>query len=115
MRTLKLIKDGVPKCFRCDKRLRESMSGMGAWEGPSDAVCFLDGGNFGSGIYDSCYDGCRVEILVCDDCLTANRDAIREYETPGYIEERERRSQETVQDLLALGFGDEPESEAPHV
>ena len=71
----------IMKCFKCEKEMK-SMSWDGteipSQDSPHKGVLFEGGWNFGSNIYDTLMDGIYVQLIICDDCLTAHRDKIRE-------------------------------------
>lgn len=70
--------DGIERiefgCFSCGKMI----SCDSDLDCPSGAVVFDGGSNFGSVLYDSLMDGISVRILVCDDCLRAKPNVLRE-------------------------------------
>jgi len=71
----------MAKCFKCEKNIGCAVitdKDDDLWEMPADAVHFQGGNNFGSAIYDSMVDGVTVEVLICDECLTSNKDKLRE-------------------------------------
>ena len=73
----------MAKCFKCEKTIKCAVVSDVIdyiWDMPCNAVHFRGGSNFGSSIYDSIVDGIAVEILICDECLTAakNTDKLRE-------------------------------------
>ena len=71
----------MTKCFKCEKNIGCAIvtdKEENIWEMPADAVNFHGGSNFGSTLYDSMVDGIAVEILICDECLTSNKDKLRE-------------------------------------
>lgn len=80
---LTLKATNMAKCFKCEKTIICAVVSDvvdDVWSMPCNAVHFHGGSNFGSSIYDSMADGIAVEILVCDECLTAakNTDKLRE-------------------------------------
>lgn len=101
---LEVTQPGEPKCFCCLGTLDTSMGGVDPWEGPGGAVCFMDQGNFGSRLYDSCYSGDRVELMICDECLEDRDHLLRKYVTPGHAEARDERSAEAVMGMDMVEF-----------
>lgn len=106
MSNLELSKEAERRCICCERGLGPAWRDGEPWEGPSGAICFLDTGNFGSTLNDSAYDGHRLEVMICDECLTTKRHLVREYETPGYADARDARSRENVQQWLAALDGE---------
>lgn len=47
---------------------------------PSNGTAFHTSGNYGSTIFDS-FDGARLDIAICDDCLRPRMDRTRVIET----------------------------------
>ena len=97
---MKLSKEALPKCFHCKRDIQsaiESDSVADKWSMPGGAICFLDAGNFGSAVNDSAYDGHRLEIMICDDCITEHRGLVREYDTPGHVEARKEQSRKAME------------------
>jgi ribosomal protein L37AE/L43A len=70
-------------CFKCERELEVAgnAEGITAWDMPHCGVSFWGGDNYGSQVYDSMCDGIRVNLVVCDDCLAANRAMYREVRT----------------------------------
>jgi len=72
-----------PRCFKCGKVMDSAVKTDDVddyWNAPCDGVVFDGGSNFGSSLYDALVDHRIARIVVCDDCLRANRDMIREYD-----------------------------------
>ena len=73
-----------PKCFKCEKPILSAVRSESAedfWDCPQGVV-LSGGGNFGSRLYDGWMDGIYIEIVICDDCLKANKKLIREVHRP---------------------------------
>lgn len=69
-----------PRCFKCDEKLKSSMTDESPWNMASGAVIMSGGGSFGSSLYDSMVDGVSIKILVCDKCLRENKYKVKEIE-----------------------------------
>ena len=67
------------KCFCCDKDIDSAMTDTDPWNSPSDALCFVVTGSFGSTYFDKlCYpEGVNIEVIICDECMRSNKDKIR--------------------------------------
>lgn len=53
-------------CARCDKPLDDLHDFQ-----PNDGLCFTAYGHYGSTLFDP-LDGSYMQIVVCDECLSAN-------------------------------------------
>lgn len=80
--------EGHPRCIKCEGYVRctvrtEDLEDY--YHFPRGAV--MDGGgNFGSALYDSFFDGVAIQLLICDDCLRAHKNLYREIKIKPGIE-----------------------------
>ncbi|KAB8186889.1 hypothetical protein FH608_046210 [Nonomuraea phyllanthi] len=61
-------------CLACGKPLTSALPGA-CINQPSGATTFTTTGHYGSTVFDP-MDGSRLDVNVCDDCLTARRDRV---------------------------------------
>lgn len=61
-------------CFKCGKQLSNMLEPASVRNQPWDACTFNSYGHYGSTVFDN-LDGAQIEINVCDDCLTAGKEA----------------------------------------
>lgn len=62
-------------CFCCGKTLASVLPPDDDSNQPSEATAFQTGGHYGSGVFDE-MDGTRLELNVCDDCLTERAERV---------------------------------------
>ena len=62
-------------CFKCGKILPPVFPDGSDRNQPYYAVTFETHGQFGSTVFDE-FDGAKLEINVCDECLVQGKDAV---------------------------------------
>ncbi len=58
-------------CIVCGRRLNAAMDAVGSSHVPYAGTMFETGGHYGSTAFDP-LDGTRLQIVVCDECLTTS-------------------------------------------
>jgi len=75
----KMTKPGRAICIVCQGAvLGSDGGGQCPWAAPGGALLFQDTGTYGSRLNDAAVDGHYFNILICDECVEANRDLVRE-------------------------------------
>jgi len=83
--------EGQPLCFKCERNIRCTIKTDDIddyWHFPR-GVSMDGGGNYGSALYDSFFDGVAIQLLVCDDCLIAHPKLYREIKVKPGLEKME--------------------------
>jgi len=67
----------ICKCIICNKILHRVDNEEDIKNPPMDGIYFSSVGNYGSSVYDGGeFEGHRLEIYVCDECLKDKADQI---------------------------------------
>lgn len=62
-------------CFKCGKILKPVFPDGSDRNQPYEAVTFDTHGQYGSAVFDE-FDGAKLEINVCDECLVNGKEAV---------------------------------------
>lgn len=67
-------------CFKCDKPIEKIFFNDDFSNPPNNATYWNSQGNYGSSVYDNYSGHGRLEIYICDDCLSSSNRVYEVYE-----------------------------------
>jgi hypothetical protein len=65
------------RCLKCGRPIDSAIKGEDPFTAPKDASIFRMICTFGSQLYDLMVEPLEIEVIICDDCMKANKRYFR--------------------------------------